>query len=74
MELWQMDVVGGVVLADGRDCKILTRIDDQVVIDWVGNREDCLQALEEGNRHKGIDTGGPPCHPRSKRTSCWRVW
>jgi transposase InsO family protein len=28
MELWQIDVVGGVVLADGRDCKILTGIDD----------------------------------------------
>jgi transposase InsO family protein len=28
MELWQMDVVGGLLLADGRDCKILTGIDD----------------------------------------------
>ena len=28
MELWQMDVVGGVVLADGRECKILTGLDD----------------------------------------------
>jgi transposase InsO family protein len=28
MELWQMDVVGGVVLRDGRDPKILTGIDD----------------------------------------------
>src|SRR5207302_4628533 len=28
MELWQMDVVGGVVLADGSECKILTGIDD----------------------------------------------
>ena len=28
MELWQMDVVGGVVLADGTSCKILTGIDD----------------------------------------------
>ncbi len=28
MELWQMDVVGGVLLADGRDCKILTATDD----------------------------------------------
>jgi len=28
MELWQMDVVGGVVLADGREAKILTGIDD----------------------------------------------
>jgi transposase InsO family protein len=28
MELWQMDVVGGVALADGRQCKILTGLDD----------------------------------------------
>jgi transposase InsO family protein len=28
MELWQMDVVGGVLLADGTECKILTGIDD----------------------------------------------
>jgi transposase InsO family protein len=28
MELWQLDVVGGVVLADGTDCKLLTGVDD----------------------------------------------
>jgi transposase InsO family protein len=28
MELWQMDVVGGVGLADGRECKIITGLDD----------------------------------------------
>ena len=28
MELWQMDVVGGVLLADGKEAKILTGIDD----------------------------------------------
>lgn len=28
MELWQMDVVGGVLLADGSECKVLTGIDD----------------------------------------------
>ena len=28
MELWQMDVVGGFVLADGRRAKALTGIDD----------------------------------------------
>ena len=28
MELWQLDVVGGVLLADGTECKILTGIDD----------------------------------------------
>jgi transposase InsO family protein len=28
MELWQLDVVGGVLLVDGTECKVLTGIDD----------------------------------------------
>jgi hypothetical protein len=28
MELWQMDMVGGVLLEDGNDCKVLTGVDD----------------------------------------------
>lgn len=28
MELWQMDIVGGVLLGDGTECKILTGVDD----------------------------------------------
>jgi transposase InsO family protein len=28
MQLWQMDLVGGVFLSDGRECKMLTGIDD----------------------------------------------
>jgi transposase InsO family protein len=28
MHLWQLDIVGGVPLADGRECKLLTGIDD----------------------------------------------
>jgi transposase InsO family protein len=28
MHLWQIDIVGGVPLADGRECKLLTGIDD----------------------------------------------
>ena len=28
MELWQLDVVGGVLLQDGTECKVLTGIDD----------------------------------------------
>jgi transposase InsO family protein len=28
MELWQMDVVGGVLLEDGTECKVLTGLDD----------------------------------------------
>lgn len=28
MQLWQLDLMGGVFLADGRECKLLTGIDD----------------------------------------------
>jgi transposase InsO family protein len=28
MELWQMDIVGGVLLEDGSECKVLTGVDD----------------------------------------------
>jgi transposase InsO family protein len=28
MELWQMDVVGGILLDDGTECKVLTGVDD----------------------------------------------
>ena len=28
MELWQMDVMGGVLLTDGTECKVVTGIDD----------------------------------------------
>lgn len=28
MQLWQMDIVGGVLLADGSECKVVTGIDD----------------------------------------------
>ena len=28
MHLWQLDIVGGLALADGRECKLLTGIDD----------------------------------------------
>lgn len=28
MQLWQMDIVGGIMLADGTECKVVTGIDD----------------------------------------------
>jgi transposase InsO family protein len=28
MQLWQIDIMGGVLLADGRECKVVTGIDD----------------------------------------------
>jgi hypothetical protein len=34
MHLWQLDLVGGVILADGRECKMLTGIDDHSPGSW----------------------------------------
>jgi hypothetical protein len=31
MQLWQMDVMGGLLLEDGTECKIITGIDDPVL-------------------------------------------
>ncbi|MFG2019535.1 helix-turn-helix domain-containing protein, partial [Actinomadura geliboluensis] len=28
MQLWQMDIVGGIMLADGTECKVVTGVDD----------------------------------------------
>jgi len=28
MALWQLDIVGGVLLADGTECKVVTGVDD----------------------------------------------
>lgn len=28
VHLWQLDLIGGIYLADGRECKMLTGIDD----------------------------------------------
>jgi hypothetical protein len=37
MHVWQMDIVGGLPLADGRSCKLVTGIDDHPVR---GSRDD----------------------------------
>jgi hypothetical protein len=43
MELWQMDVMGGVRLDDGSDLKAVTAIDDNprfcIAVGLVGGRE-----------------------------------
>ena len=54
MELWQMDVVGGVLLADGREAKILTGVDDNYKFVCAGlmpgNEQGRVLALRPGDR------------------------
>ncbi len=51
MELWQMDVVGGLLLDDGTECKIIDGIDDYSALHCVrghhdpSNRSPGLRAL-----------------------------
>ena len=58
MELWQMDVVGGVLLADGSQCKVLTGIDDHArfvvcaaVMIRATSRSVCAHFAEALRRH-----------------------
>jgi transposase InsO family protein len=58
MELWQMDVVGGVVLRDGRELKVLTGIDDHSrfvvcagLMDRATSRAVCAHFTEAMRRH-----------------------
>ncbi len=60
MELWQMDIVGGVLLADGREAKIVTGVDDHsrfcviaAVVPKATGRAVCL-ALAAALREYGI--------------------
>ena len=60
MQLWQLDLVGGIYLADGRECKMLTGIDDHsrfVVIAKVlavPNGRAVCEAFSEAMRRYGI--------------------
>jgi transposase len=60
MELWQMDIVGGVMLADGSEAKVVTGVDDHsrfcviaAVVPKVTGRAVCL-ALVVALREYGI--------------------
>jgi transposase InsO family protein len=60
MELWQMDIVGGVLLADGREAKVVTGVDDHsrfcviaAVVPKATGRAVCL-ALVAALREYGI--------------------
>lgn len=60
MELWQMDIVGGVLLADGREAKVVTGVDDHSryaviakVVPRATGRAVCI-ALAEGLRRFGV--------------------
>jgi len=60
MELWQMDIVGGVLLADGREVKVVTGVDDHsrfcviaAVVSKATGRAVCL-ALAAALREYGV--------------------
>ena len=58
MELWQMDVVGGILLADGTELKALTGIDDHsrfVVCAGLMRRANALQAELATGEHHEVD-------------------
>jgi transposase InsO family protein len=60
MALWQMDIVGGVFLTDGTECKVVTGVDDHSrfaviasVVPRATGRAVCL-AFAEAMRRYGI--------------------
>ena len=60
MELWQMDVVGGVVLADGWKASIVSGIDDHfrfvisVHVGWRATARPTCDALAKAMRAYGV--------------------
>ena len=73
MELWQMDVMGGVLLTDGTELKIVTGIDDHsrfCVIARLAERATArpvCDALLEGLSHHGCPNRFSRTTPRSSR-------
>ncbi|MEU8202919.1 IS481 family transposase [Streptosporangium sp. NPDC049046] len=58
MQLWQMDIVGGIMLADGTECKIVTGVDDHsrycvaaTVVMRPTGRAVCLALVDALSRH-----------------------
>jgi hypothetical protein len=72
MELWQMDVVGGALLADGTSCKILTAIDDHsrfvVCADDPRHEQGGMRPLRRGV----AAPRGPPGDPDRQRQGVHR--
>ena len=59
MQLWQLDLVGGIFLADGRECKMVTGIDDHsrfiviAAVVVVPNGRAVVEAFTAAMRHYG---------------------
>ena len=80
MEDWQMDVVGGVLLDDGTECKVLTGIDDHSrfcvcagVMVRATARAVCgffAQALERHGVPEEILTDNGKTHPKAQGEPC----
>lgn len=60
MHLWQLDIVGGVPLADGRECKLVTGIDDHsrfvviAAVVVVANGRSVCEAFTAAMRRYGV--------------------
>ncbi|MGK5741452.1 hypothetical protein [Micromonospora sp. URMC 103] len=69
MELWQMDIVGGVMLANGREARVVTGVDDHsrfcviaAVVPRAPGRAVCLASRREYNTdrpHQSLDMAFP---------------
>nr|WP_307834324.1 helix-turn-helix domain-containing protein [Actinoplanes lichenicola] len=63
MELWQMDIVGGVLLSDGREAKVVTGVDDH-------SRFRVIAACRRPPAGRSASPWPPPCANTACRTSC----
>jgi transposase InsO family protein len=74
MELWQMDVVGGVLLSGGGEAKILTGIDDHSrfvvcasLMLRATSRAVCAHFAEAMRRHGTLGDESRYCYPSRPR-------
>lgn len=75
MELWQLDVVGGIMLADGTELKALTGIDDHSrfcvcagLMDRATSRAVCGHFVDAMRDH------GVPDEVLTDIQALWRAW
>ncbi|MGW2160357.1 hypothetical protein [Nonomuraea sp. NPDC001699] len=64
MELWQTDVVSGVLPADGREVKVVTGVDDH---------SRCCVIAKAVVRATGRTVPPGPARPRCSMPWCWRA-
>jgi hypothetical protein len=79
MELWQMDIVGGIMLTSGSEVKVVTGVDDHsryaviaTVVPRVTGRAVCVALVDRGDPGFGPTAPGPE-RPRGPEPSGSRV-